>query len=104
MCRLELLRAWQAPKRIFSVLLTLALSVAAVRRIHGQRGRTTTIPERSDPSVATVLDQQKEQVPSKASVWSCGGALRILSLLRPLLTPRDITNLRSCPQARIPFV
>src|SRR5467141_3411909 len=61
MCRLELLRARQGPQRVFSVLLTLALSVVA----GAARTRTTQgkLPQSSGGTIqgiVTVLGQQAE--------------------------------------------
>ena len=64
MCRLELLRARQAPKRVFSVLLTLALSVVAgAAHTRSTRAELPQSPNGTIQGVATVLDQQKEPSP-----------------------------------------
>src|SRR6267378_974224 len=61
MCRLELLRARPARKRTLSVLLVLALSVAAgAARTRSPLGES---PSGTVQGVVTVLDQQKEPSP-----------------------------------------
>jgi len=61
MCRLEMLRARQARKRTLSVLLVLALSVAAgAARTRSPLGES---PSGTVQGVVTVLDQQKEPSP-----------------------------------------
>src|SRR5207302_11433947 len=64
MCRLELLRARRSPKRGFSVLLTLALSVA-VGAAH-TRSTPAELPQAPNGTIqgmATVLDHEKEPSP-----------------------------------------
>src|SRR5437879_10741504 len=64
MCHLELLRARQARKRVFSVLLTLALSVAVgAAHTRSTRAELPQSPNGTIQGVATVLDQQKELSP-----------------------------------------
>src|SRR6266481_3455650 len=64
MCHLELLEARQARKHTLSVLLVLALSVAAgAARTRSTPGELPQSPSGTIQGVVTVLDQQKEPSP-----------------------------------------
>ena len=64
MCHLELHSAWQAPKRMLSVLLALALSVAVgAARTRTTQGELPHSPSGSIQGVVTALGQHGEPSP-----------------------------------------
>src|SRR5260370_39505128 len=63
MSHLEMLRAWQAPKRILGGLLALALSIAVgAARTRSMQGEPQS-PSGTIRGVVTVLGQQAESIP-----------------------------------------